>query len=84
MNQAAGAGNAYLEIQTAARQMPELDLPYMDLEEARAMVSEITARGDEQNKTAEPPSKRLHRRARKNLESGGQAYAVDDAQGSET
>ena len=40
MNQAAGAGNAYLEIQTAARQMPELDLPYMDLEEARAMCQQ--------------------------------------------
>jgi len=77
MNQAAAAGNAYLEIQTAARQMRELDLPYMDLEEARTMVGEITARRDEQNKTAEPPSKRLYRRARKNLESGGQDYAAD-------
>ena len=80
MNQAAAAGNAYLEIQTAARQMRELDLPYMEIEEARAIVGEITARRDEQNKTAEPPSKRLYRKARKNIESGGQDYAEDTNQ----
>ncbi len=78
MNQAASAGNAYLEIQTAARQMREIDLPTMDLDEARAALGELTARRDEQNKTAEPPSRRLYKRARKNLDSGGQDYAVDD------
>ena len=31
MNQAAAAANAYLEIQTAARQAREIDLPYMEM-----------------------------------------------------
>jgi hypothetical protein len=78
MNQAAAAANAYLEIQGAARQMREMDLSYMPIEEARAAIAELTARRDEQNKTAEPPGSRLYKKARKNIEGGGQTYAVDE------
>lgn len=77
MNRASSAANAYLEIQTAARQARELDLPGWDLDEARAALGELTARRDEQNKTAEPPNKRAYRRAQKNIASGGQTYAID-------
>lgn len=78
MNQAAAAGNAYLEIQTAARQVREIDLPYSTIEEARQALAELTARRDEQNKTAEPPNTRAYRRAQRNIGSGGQTYAVDE------
>ncbi|MFD5497380.1 hypothetical protein ACFWH4_31950 [Streptomyces sp. NPDC127091] len=78
MNQAAAAGNAYLEIQTAARQAREVDLPYSSIDEARQALAELTSRRDEQNKTAEPPNKRSYRRAQRNIDSGGQTYAVDE------
>ncbi len=78
MNQAAAAANAYLEIQTAARQARQIDLPDWPLDEARNALAELTARRDEQNKTAEPPNRRSYRRARANLEVGGQTYSVDE------
>ncbi|AHH16898.1 hypothetical protein NONO_c21000 [Nocardia nova SH22a] len=76
-NQASSAANAYLEIQTAARQARLLDLPVTDLDEMRAALAEITARRDEQNKTAEPPNRWARRRAQKNITTGGQTYEVD-------
>jgi hypothetical protein len=77
MNQASAAANAYLEIQTAARQACQIDLPEWTLDEARSALAELTARRDEQNKTAEPPSRRSYRKGKANIESGGQTYAVD-------
>lgn len=77
MNQAAAAANAYLEIQTAARQARQVDLPYLSIDEARQALAEITARRDEQNKTAEPPNKRAFKRAKANIKNGGQTYSVD-------
>lgn len=76
-NQASAAANAYLEIQGAARQARTIDLPYQQVDEARAVLAEITARRDEQNRTAEVPSRRAYRKAKKNIEAGGQSYAVD-------
>jgi hypothetical protein len=76
-NQASSAANAYLEIQTAARQARLLDLPVADIEGIRATLAEITARRDEQNKTAEPPNRWARRRAQKNIAEGGQTYEVD-------
>lgn len=78
MNRAASAANAYLEIQTAARQLSNIDLPNLELDEARAALSELTARRDEQNRVAEPPSSRLYKRAAATLKSGGQSYDVDE------
>lgn len=77
MNQASSAANAYLEIQTAARQARLTDLPYQTVEEGRAALAEITARRNEQNKTAEVPNRRAYRRGAKNIEDGGQSYTVD-------
>lgn len=77
MNQASSAGNAYLEVQTAARQSRLIDLPQLALDDARATLSELTARRDEQNKTAEVVSFRAYRKAKKNIDRGGQSYAAD-------
>lgn len=77
-NQANAAANAYLEIQTAARQSRDVDLPWTDdLEESRQVLGELTSRMDEQNKTAEPISRRAYNRARRNITSGGQTYGAD-------
>ncbi|MCM3848778.1 SLATT domain-containing protein [Pseudonocardia sp. DR1-2] len=77
MNQASAAANAYLEIQTAARQARLIDLPGQDIDEIRATLAELTARRDEQNKTVEPPNRRAYKRGSKNIEDGGQSYEVD-------
>lgn len=77
-NRASAAGNAYLEIQCSARQIREVDLPWStDLDEARQMLGELTARVDEQNKTAEPISRRAYRKTGRNIGGGGQTYAID-------
>ncbi|MER8009622.1 SLATT domain-containing protein [Streptomyces sp. NPDC094149] len=75
--QAAASANAYLEIQTAARQSREIDLRQWTLEDARSALAELTARRDEQNTKAELPSWRAYRRAQANLRAGTQRYAVD-------
>lgn len=76
-NQATAAGNAYREVQTAARQVRLVDLPWMDEDQARALLAELTARRDEINKSAEPPNRIAWRRARKSIAGGSQTYAVD-------
>lgn len=84
-NRASAAGNAYLEIQSTARQVREVDLPWAtDLDETRQILSELSARVDEQNKTAEPITGRAYRKARKNIDSGGQTYAGDEARTEES
>lgn len=77
MNQAAAAANAYLEIQGAARQARLIDLPGQELDAARAALAELTARRDEQNRSAEVPSNREYKRGKRNLANGSQTYEVD-------
>lgn len=77
MNQATAAANAYLEIQSAARQLRQIDLPYLPIDELRSALAELTARRDEQNRTADPPGRRAYRRAQQNIRAGGQTYEVD-------
>jgi hypothetical protein len=76
-NQAASAANGYLSIQTNARQLRTIDLPDMTLKDARGILTELTAQLNEQNKSAEPPSGRVYRKAKANIEAGGQTYAAD-------
>ncbi|WP_328351722.1 SLATT domain-containing protein [Streptomyces sp. NBC_00445] len=75
--QAAASANAYLEIQTAARQHREIDLNHWTMHEAREALLALTARRDEQNTKAEVPSRRSYRKAKANLRTGTQRYAVD-------
>ncbi len=80
-SQAAAAANAYLEIQTAARQLHAVDLPRLDYDTARTQLGELTARRDEINKTADITSRRAYRRAQASIERGGQRYEADKAGG---
>jgi hypothetical protein len=50
----------------------------MGHEEARAALGELIARQQEVNKSAPIPSKRAYKRARRNIEGGGQTYEADD------
>ncbi|MEU1622878.1 SLATT domain-containing protein [Streptomyces sp. NPDC005722] len=79
--QAAASANAFLEIQTAARQHREIDLPDWPLGEAREALAALTTRRDAQNTQAEVPSRRAYRRAQANLRAGSQTYAVDEGSG---
>ncbi|MER7536942.1 SLATT domain-containing protein [Streptomyces sp. NPDC097704] len=74
---AAASANAFLEIQTAARQHREIDLDHWSSEEARQALTALTARRDEQNAKAEVPGRRAYRKAQANLRAGTQTYAVD-------
>jgi hypothetical protein len=78
MAQANNAANAYRQLQTDARQARLVDLPWISEDEARALLSELTARRDEINKSAEPPNRIAWWRARRSHRRGSQSYAVDN------
>lgn len=75
--QAQASSNAYLELQTSARQLLTVDLKNLSESDARERLRVLTAQRDEINRTADPPSKYANWRARKNIEKGGQTYEVD-------
>ncbi|MFX0581120.1 SLATT domain-containing protein [Nocardia nepalensis] len=79
--QATSAANAYLGIQTAARQARLVDLPFQTVDEARAMLADLTRRRDDQNKATDPPGRWAYHRGAKNIAAGGQTYAVDTHDG---
>ncbi len=74
--QAHSAANAYLEIQTAARQLRLVDLGEMKYEDARASLKELTSRRDEINKTADIPSFYAYWRGKVNIKKNRQKYGV--------
>lgn len=78
MTQAQTSGNAYLELQTAARQFLTIDILQLDYEEARNELRHLTSTRDELNKTADPPSRYAYWIARRNITKGGQSYEADE------
>ena len=72
------SGNAYLALQQDCRNFIEVDLDYLPVDEARAILANLVARHQELNATAEIPSKRARKKAEKNIEEGGQTYEVDE------
>jgi hypothetical protein len=82
MNQSQSSGNAYLQLQTEARQLATIDLKSLSYKEARAALEGITTSRNELNKTADVPSRRAYRKVKKNLHiDGGQDYSVDAKKG---
>jgi hypothetical protein len=77
VSQAQSSANAYLEIQTAARQLRLIDLDVISYEEARAQLRELTARRDDVNKTADVPSFYAYWRGQNNIGKGRQSYSID-------
>ncbi len=72
------AANAYLAVQQDARVFCEIDLHKLDYEEARQALSELIARLQEVHKSAPLVSKRAYKKAKKNIEGGGQTYKIDE------
>ena len=78
MTHAQASANAYLQLQTAARQFLTIDLASMGYDDARETLRNLTNTRDELNKTADPPSRLAYKRSAKNIATGGQSYAVDE------
>lgn len=76
--QAQAAANAYLELQTTARQLLTVDLQKLPYEDVRNQLTELTVRRDEVNRTADPPGTYAYWRAKRNLRAGGQTYERDE------
>ena len=72
------SGNAYLALQQDCRIFLEVDLDHMPISEARETLAKLVARHQELNATAEIPSKRARKKAKKNIDEGGQTYEVDE------
>lgn len=77
MQQAHAAANAYLEIQTAARQLRLIDLPNLTYDDARSELQELTARRDEINKTADIPAWIAYVLGKAQIKKGRQDYEID-------
>ena len=75
--QARAAATEYQELQTVARQLLTVDLAALSMNEARDRLSDLTARKDSLNTTAEPPGSTAYQKTKKLLESGGQTYEQD-------
>lgn len=76
-DEALGTANAYLAVQQDARVFCEIDLHKLNYEEARQALSELIARLQEVHKSAPLVSKRAYKKAKKNIEGGGQTYEAD-------
>lgn len=76
-DRATTAGNAYLDIQTEARQLLHIDLIHLSYDDARDKLRNLSSRYGEINRGAEPVLNRARNRASKNLARGGQTHAVD-------
>jgi hypothetical protein len=71
------AANAYLELQTAFRQLLMIRLEDMSKEEGLEAMTGLSDRRDEVNRTADPPSRYAFWLSKRNLKAGGQDYDVD-------
>lgn len=77
---AQAAANAYLGIQTDARQLLTIKLSALSRDDALDELQTLTARRDEVTGTADPPSTYAYWRSKRNIsKSGGQSYETDEA-----
>jgi sensor histidine kinase regulating citrate/malate metabolism len=76
--QCQASGNAFLQLQTEARQLILVDLKHLNFEEARERLESITNSRNELTKTADPAGRYAYWKSKRNIEKqGGQTYEVD-------
>jgi hypothetical protein len=76
--QCQASGNAFLQLQTEARQLILVDLKHLNYEEGRERLESITNSRNELTKTADPAGRYAYWKAKRNIEKqGGQTYEVD-------
>lgn len=71
--------NTFHDIQDDARRLLLINLAAMDPDEARAALTSICDRYSETRQTADAPARRFYNRAKRNLDEGGQQFAIDAA-----
>jgi hypothetical protein len=71
---ASESGNAYLALQTEARQLRLIDLENLDPSQVRARLEELTQRYNNINSAADPPSFYAYWRATRNIKKGRQEH----------
>lgn len=76
-DRAHSTANALLALQQDARILINVDLPAMELDEAREHLKTLVARQQELNATAEIPSGKAWKKAQRNVAGGSQRYAID-------
>ncbi|WP_074040809.1 SLATT domain-containing protein [Dermacoccus nishinomiyaensis] len=74
---AQSVANEYLAIQGDARRLRLLGLPDMDPSASYESVKALAGQSKRINAQAAPPPRFAYRRARKNIENGGQTHEVD-------
>lgn len=78
VSSAQSAANAFLGIQTDARQLLTINLAHLTRDEALEALETLTARRDEVTGTADPPSTYAYWRSKRNItKTGGQTYEAD-------
>lgn len=78
VTQSQASANAYLEVQTAARQLLSVRIVKFTFDEAVELLESLTERRDGISATADPPSTYAYWRARRNIaRAGGQTYDID-------
>lgn len=78
VDQAHSSANAYLALQQDARIFIEVDSKSGNAKTLREGLSELVARQQEINSTAQIPSPKARNRAEKNINDGRQRYEVDN------
>ncbi len=76
--------NTFHDIQDDARRLLKIRLASMDNDEAEAALAALTDRYSETRHAADAPARRFYLRAKKNLNEGGQQFAIDAAKNSPT
>lgn len=76
-DRAHASANALLALQQDARIFIKVDLPTLSDEDAREQLRTLVARLQELNATAEIPSSRAWKRAKRGVEGGSQTYEAD-------
>ncbi|MGA8723718.1 MAG: SLATT domain-containing protein, partial [Acidimicrobiales bacterium] len=76
---AQAAANAYLDLQTDARQLLVIDLKGLSENSARESLGKLTSRRSEVNRTADPPGVYAYWRASSNIKRDRQTHQVDRA-----
>lgn len=77
VTQSQAAANAYLELQTATRQLLAVKLVGMSKDDALEALANLSDRRDEINRTADPPSRYAYWLSKRTITRGGQTYDAD-------
>jgi hypothetical protein len=71
------SANEYLQLQSTARKFLTIDVPTGPADQLRSSLDELSERADTINQSSDAIPRFAYKRAKKNMEVGGQTYEVD-------